>query len=62
MTTFFAGLDWASRTHAVCVIDEHGSVCEQFEINHDAAAWPNLCRRLRASARHAPWPSSAPRA
>ena len=24
--TFFAGLDWASRTHAVCVIDEHGSV------------------------------------
>ena len=48
MTTFFAGLDWASRTHAVCVIDEHGSVCVQFEINHDAAGLTELRRRLRA--------------
>jgi transposase len=49
MSTSFAGLDWASRTHAVCVIDEHASVCAQFEINHDAAGLAELRRRLRAA-------------
>jgi transposase len=48
MTTFFAGLDWASRIHAVCIIDEHGSVRAQFEINHDAAGLSELRRRLSA--------------
>jgi transposase len=47
MSTRFAGLDWASRTHAACVIDEHGSVHLQFEINHAAAGLAELCRRLR---------------
>ena len=45
----FAGLDWASRTHAACVIDEHGSVHLQFEVNHDAAGLAELCRRLRGA-------------
>ena len=36
MSTFFAGLDWASRAHAVCVIDEHGSVRERLDVAHDA--------------------------
>lgn len=49
MTTCFAGLDWASRTHAVCIIDEHGSVCAQFEIHHDAVGLAELRRRLTAS-------------
>jgi hypothetical protein len=48
MSTFFAGLDWASHTHAVCVIDEYGSVCVQFEVNHDAAGLAELRRRLTA--------------
>ena len=47
MSIRFAGLDWASRTHAACVVDEHGSVHLQFEINHDAAGLAELCRRLR---------------
>jgi transposase len=47
MSNRFAGLDWASRTHAVCVIDEHGGVHLQFEVNHDAAGLAELCRRLR---------------
>lgn len=47
MNTCFAGLDWASQTHAVCVIDEHASVCERFEVTHDAAGLADLCRRLR---------------
>ena len=38
MSTFFAGLDWASQSHAVCIIDEQGEVCEQFVIEHNAAA------------------------
>ncbi len=46
MNTFFAGLDWASQTHAVCVIDEHGAVSEHFEIAHDAAGLVELRRRL----------------
>ncbi len=49
MSIRFAGLDWASRTHAACVIDEHGSVHLQFEVNHDAAGLAELYRRLRSA-------------
>ena len=47
MSTFFAGLDWASRTHAVCIIDARGVVCEQFEVAHDAAGLMQLRGRLQ---------------
>ncbi len=50
MSNRFAGLDWASRTHAACVVDEHGSVHLQFKIDHDAAGLAELCRRLRDAA------------
>lgn len=46
MSNYFAGLDWASRTHAVCVIDEHGSVCERLDVAHDAAGLAELKRHL----------------
>ena len=49
MNIRFAGLDWASQTHAACVIDEHGSVHLQFEIEHTAAGLAELCRRLRSA-------------
>ena len=49
MSKCFAGLDWASQTHAACVIDERGTVGTQFEIKHDAAGLAELCRRLRAA-------------
>jgi transposase len=49
MSQRFAGLDWASQTHAACVIDEHGSVAVQFEVKHDAAGLAELCRRLRGA-------------
>ena len=32
MSVVFAGLDWASRSHAVCVVDERGSVCRQWDV------------------------------
>ncbi len=47
MTTFFAGLDWASQAHAVCIIDAQGQyVCERLDIPHDAAGLAHLQRRL----------------
>ena len=46
MSTLFAGLDWASQTHAVCVIDEHGSVLERLDVAHDGAGLAELKRRL----------------
>jgi len=45
--TTYAGIDWATRGHAVCVIDETGSVLERFEVEHDAAGLKDLVRRLR---------------
>jgi transposase len=49
MTKCFAGLDWASRTHAVCLIEERGAVRCEFEVSHDAAGLAELCRRLKAA-------------
>ena len=46
MNILFAGLDWASRLHAVCVIDAHGSVCKQWEASHDADGLRELMRTL----------------
>jgi len=48
MTKCFAGLDWSSRTHAVCLIDSRGSVRAEFEVSHDAAGLAQLVRRLKA--------------
>ena len=48
MSSVFAGLDWASRTHAVCVIDERGAVCKQWDVVHDADGLRELLRQLRA--------------
>lgn len=47
MSNYFAGLDWASRTHAVCVVDERGGVTERFDVDHHAAGLSELQRRLR---------------
>lgn len=47
MDAFFAGLDWASQAHAVCVDDGRGTVLEQWEVAHDAAGLSGLVRRLR---------------
>ncbi len=49
MTTFFAGLDWASQTHAVCIIDGQGAVHERFDIDHTAAGLTELRRHLVAA-------------
>jgi transposase len=53
MNHYFAGLDWAASTHALCIIDDAGAVREQFEVTHDAAGLRELLARLR---RYAPVP------
>ena len=57
MTDCFAGLDWAARNHAVCVIDDSGALRERFEVTHDAAGLRELIARLR---RYAPTPAQLP--
>ena len=47
MSSVFAGLDWASKRHALCVVDERGGTLERVDIDHDAAGLAELQRRLR---------------
>ena len=49
MATLFAGVDWATHTHAVCIVDAAGAVREAFAITHDAAGLADLRRRLAAA-------------
>ena len=43
---FFVGLDWASRNHAVCVIDDTARVHWQGRVEHSAAGLSELRRQL----------------
>lgn len=56
MPGFFAGLDWATRTHALCVVDAHGTIVERFEVTHDAAGITEAIRRLKRFASDTPLP------
>ncbi|GAA4380500.1 IS110 family transposase [Agromyces bauzanensis] len=42
----FAGIDWASKTHAICVIDEHGEIRVRFEIPNTGKSFNGLVKRL----------------
>lgn len=44
--TRYAGVDWASRSHAVCVVDERGEPVERFEVEHSEPDLRMLGRRL----------------
>lgn len=43
----FAGLDWGSTGHAVCVVDERGAVVLRLDVRHDAAGLAGLVARLK---------------
>ncbi|MGH8833394.1 MAG: IS110 family transposase [Actinomycetes bacterium] len=45
-TRLFAGLDWASRTHAVCVVDDTGQIRARFEIPNTSRTFAGLVKRL----------------
>lgn len=42
----FAGVDWASEEHAVCVEDERGRIVEGRRYRHDEPGIRALCARL----------------
>ncbi len=43
----FVGLDWASTAHAVCVLDDTGTVQWRGSVPHSADGLAELVRRLR---------------
>jgi transposase len=43
---FYAGIDWAAETHAVCVLDAAGKGVARFTIAHSAEGLDRLVRRL----------------
>jgi hypothetical protein len=42
----FAGVDWASEEHAVCVVDQGGRIVEGRRYRHDEHGLRALCTRL----------------
>jgi len=44
--SYFVGIDWAARTHAVCVLDPNGRQVAAFTVEHTAAGFTGLIRRL----------------
>ncbi|MEA2684951.1 MAG: hypothetical protein QOE93_146, partial [Actinomycetota bacterium] len=46
-TTAYAGVDWATDAHAVCVVDGEGQVVVEFEVPHSADGLSDLCRRVQ---------------
>jgi len=44
--SWYAGVDWASEEHAVCVVDEHGRIAEGKRYRHNEPGIRALCARL----------------
>lgn len=42
----FAGIDWATKTHMVCVVDDHGAITARFEIPNTGKTFIGLVKRL----------------
>jgi transposase len=42
----WCGLDWSSRTHAVCVVEGSGSIRARFEVANTGTSFTGLVRRL----------------
>ena len=54
----FAGIDWASKTHMVCVIDSIGKITVRFEIANTGKTFTGLVKQLTKLG-VAAWRSSA---
>lgn len=44
--TLFAGIDWASKTHMICVVDSDGAITARFEIANTGKTFTGLVKRL----------------
>jgi transposase len=42
----FAGIDWASKTHMICVVDQDGKITQRFEIPNTGKTFTGLVKRL----------------
>ncbi|TCC44060.1 IS110 family transposase [Kribbella pittospori] len=42
----FAGIDWASKTHMICVVDQDGTIHGRFEITNTSKTFTGLVKRL----------------
>src|SRR2546422_946963 len=42
----WCGLDWASRTHAVCVVDDSGTIRARFELANTGKSFAGLIKRM----------------
>lgn len=42
----YAGIDWASKTHALCVVDDQGAITVRFEIPNTGKTFNGLVKRL----------------
>jgi transposase len=45
----YAGVDWATDTHAVCVVDGRGQIVVEFDVAHTGEGLSELCRRIEAA-------------
>jgi transposase len=45
-TLLYAGIDWAAKTHAVCVVDHTGAIRARFQIPNTGKSFAGLCKRL----------------
>ena len=43
----FAGFDWARQTHAIVVVDRHGAIVLQREVEQTAEGWATLRQQLQ---------------
>jgi transposase len=43
----FAGIDWATKTHMICVVDTKGAIIVRFEIPNTGKTFTGLVKRLR---------------
>ena len=46
--SYFAGIDWASRTHALCVIDATGRVVLRLDVAHTQEGIERIVRQLKS--------------
>jgi transposase len=42
----YAGVDWATKTHAVCVVDHTGAIRARFQVPNTGKSFSGLCKRL----------------
>ena len=51
-TAAFGGVDWATDTHAVCVVNDRGEVLVEFDVDNTAAGLNELCQRIEHAGAH----------